>query len=746
LKTGPTIRFREMLRDAARISSFERTKIRESREEGCMNDRGSCPDRALLESFALDRLPPEQSRAAEDHLLHCDTCLSNLEAACGLESVLQALRRPPSREDAREEPVLSELIERGRRLHAQTPTTPPDRPATAGSVATPREGPGGTDVTPTTAATTAGEELQVLAPPQGPGEIGRLGPYRVLELLGQGGMGTVYLAEDPHLGRRVALKTLQPALAAERKARERFLREARAAAALEHDHIVPIYQVGEERGVPFLAMPLLRGESLETRLHSEKKVAPAEAVRIAREAAEGLACAHAAGLIHRDVKPANLWLEPSPRRRVKVLDFGLARPAESGQGLTEAGALVGTPGYIAPEQGGGGPLDGRADLFSLGVVLYRMLTGRMPFRCENMVKYIESLVSRPPSPPATVEPAVPEALSDLVLRLLARNPADRPASAAALVAELAEVPQTGSPSPPPLGETVGGEAVLPPLSPRGRGVGGEGAGVPPGAETATQERPRTQRPAKRPGWVIAAGVAAVVLLGLAAIAPYLPTRQRPSPDTWPETPTLATPAPPARVRVERIDAEHFTGDTGDSCGLLGIESFVTHFNDSVKVAARLSRPAPAYLIAFRPDGEEELVFPDEGAPPPEEERPRYPWHPGDRAKRFGLDDGAGLEPAPPPERGVLEVFAVVVLRRPLPYRDWKVQRGPGPWKRQFTPRDVVWWDNGAEVERQTADDRRKGKDVPGASQVAALTDWLKKAPEVEAVAALGFAVVGKERR
>jgi serine/threonine protein kinase len=324
-----------------------------------MNGSDPCPDRALLEGFVYNRLQPEQSRTVEDHLLHCDTCLSALEAACGLDAVRAALLQPPSQADTQDGSVVNDLIERGRRLHEQPTTTPPHAAAAVGS-----------DATPTTAPPAGGAELLVLAPPQGPGEIGRLGPYRVLQLLGKGGMGTVYLAEDPHLGRQVALKTLQPGLAADPRARERFLREARTAAALEHDHIVPIFHVGIEQSVPFLAMPLLKGESLETHLEAERKLPPAEAVRVTREAAEALACAHAAGLIHRDIKPGNLWLEPPPRRRVKVLDFGLARPVTLGQGLTETGALVGTPGYMAPEVAGGEALDGRADLFSLGVVLY----------------------------------------------------------------------------------------------------------------------------------------------------------------------------------------------------------------------------------------------------------------------------------------------------------------------------------------------------------------------------------------
>ena len=167
---------------------------------------------------------------------------------------------------------------------------------------------------PTEAATLAnapaagGERLNFLAPPQGPGELGRLGPYRVRKVLGAGGMGMVLMAEDPALKRTVALKVMRPELAARPDARQRFLREAQATAAIEHPHIVHVYQVGEDRGVPFLAMPFLKGEALDARLKRER-LPVAEVVRLGRQIAEGLAAAHRNGLIHRDIKPANIWLE-----------------------------------------------------------------------------------------------------------------------------------------------------------------------------------------------------------------------------------------------------------------------------------------------------------------------------------------------------------------------------------------------------------------------------------------------------
>ncbi len=287
------------------------------------------------------------------------------------------------------------------------------------------------------AAPTAAEEglpPHYLTPPQGPGELGRLGPYRVLRLLGAGGMGLVCEAEDTQLQRPVALKVMRPELAVRAAARRRFVREGRAMAAVEHEHVVSVYQVGEERGVPFLAMPLLRGESLEARLRRDGKLPPAEAVRIGREAAEGLAAAHARGLVHRDIKPANLWLEESGR--VKILDFGLARAADRQDALTQTGNVLGTPQYMAPEQAAGDPTDGRCDLFSLGCVLYRMCTGRLPFPGRHVLAVLSALATHQPQAPRQLEPAVPRALSDLIVRLLARDPRQRPASATEVAAAL----------------------------------------------------------------------------------------------------------------------------------------------------------------------------------------------------------------------------------------------------------------------------------------------------------------------
>jgi formylglycine-generating enzyme required for sulfatase activity/Leucine-rich repeat (LRR) protein len=236
-----------------------------------------------------------------------------------------------------------------------------------------------------------------------------------------------------------------PAMVASASGRERFLREARAAAGIKHDHVVSIYQVGEDGGVPFLAMEFLEGEPLDKRLRREGQLPIADVLRIGRETALGLAAAHARGLIHRDIKPANLWLErqggPEPsgsRVRVKILDFGLARP-ENEKALTQTGAIVGTPQYMAPEQVQNRDLDARCDLFSLGCVLYRLATGRLPFAGKDMISTLMAVATDEPPPPRELEPRIPPALAKLILRLLAKDREQRPHSAAQVAAELERI-------------------------------------------------------------------------------------------------------------------------------------------------------------------------------------------------------------------------------------------------------------------------------------------------------------------
>lgn len=234
-------------------------------------------------------------------------------------------------------------------------------------------------------------------------------------------MGVVFRAEEIRLERVVAVKVMRDALQGDPAARERFYREAKAAAKLRHDHIVSIYHVGEERDVAYSAMELLQGESLEQRLRRDFALPVAEVLRIGREIASGLAAAHRAGLIHRDIKPANVWLE-APDGRVKILDFGLARIMNDDDGMTQSGVVMGTPAYMAPEQASDEAIDARCDLFSLGCVLYAMATGEIPFKRRGAFATLSALVRVTPVAPSVVNPAIPLEVSQLVMALLEKEP------------------------------------------------------------------------------------------------------------------------------------------------------------------------------------------------------------------------------------------------------------------------------------------------------------------------------------
>jgi serine/threonine protein kinase len=266
-----------------------------------------------------------------------------------------------------------------------------------------------------------------------------IGGYTIVRLLGQGAIGRVYLARDEKLNRDVAIKVLQPAKARDPAATRRFLREGRAAAAIEHPHVMAIHQVGEDHGVPYIVMQRLVGRTLKQARQAAGRLPTAEVLRIGRETAAGLAAAHRQGLVHRDIKPDNIFLQ-EPDGQVRIIDFGLARPGVHDDiDVTLEGSLVGTPAYMSPERIEGRELDARSDLFGLGVVLYELLTNRLPFEGNSLVSMLAAISRGNPPDLRTLAPAVPEPLAGLVMRLLAHDPSDRPADAATVAAELAAI-------------------------------------------------------------------------------------------------------------------------------------------------------------------------------------------------------------------------------------------------------------------------------------------------------------------
>ena len=265
--------------------------------------------------------------------------------------------------------------------------------------------------------------------PEKPEFLGKLGKYHIERVIGRGGNGVVLRAFDPDLGRWEAIKLFAPRAATDAAVWKRVEQEARAAATIDHERVVGVRGIDRHRGQPFLVMEFVEGESVADRLRAAGgPLTVEEAVRIAEQAAEGLAAVHACGLVHRDLKPANLLVRTSDGG-VKLADFGLAR-APLDERLTETGMLVGTPAYMAPEQSRrGGAVDARSDLFALGGVLYELLTGRPPFGDGDYVDVLQRIRDMPPIPASAVNPAVPVWLGALVGKLLSKDPTARFGSA-----------------------------------------------------------------------------------------------------------------------------------------------------------------------------------------------------------------------------------------------------------------------------------------------------------------------------
>jgi eukaryotic-like serine/threonine-protein kinase len=279
------------------------------------------------------------------------------------------------------------------------------------------------------------------------------GRYELLEVLGRGGMGVVYRARDSLLDRTVAVKILPAQYASDPVLVQRFEREARAAARLSHPNIVAVFDTGQDRSARYIVMECVPGVSLAQLLNERGALPVPEAVELAAQVADALAAAHAAGIIHRDIKPGNVMVEPSGV--CKVLDFGIARAAADAA-LTQTTSLLGSAPYMAPEAALGRPAETRSDIYSLGCVLYEMLTDRPPFRGDLPAAIISQHINVAPRPPSELEPAIPAALDALVVRMLAKEPANRPASAAELAAALRASleeeplpPTVAAPAPPP---------------------------------------------------------------------------------------------------------------------------------------------------------------------------------------------------------------------------------------------------------------------------------------------------------
>jgi len=391
----------------------------------------------------------------------------------------------------------------------------------------------------------------IAAQPGSEGELTQtLGKYTLGALLGQGGMGAVYRSHHPLLNRPVAIKVMLVNIAADPQAHQRFLREAQVVAVLSHPNIVNIFDVDVQDGQPYIVMDFAPGGSLAARLQAGP-IMLEETLRLAIPLADALAYAHGQGLIHRDLKPANVLLRPdgSP----VLADFGLARPiiGDSAAQITATGAVMGTLAYMAPEQFSARPADARSDLYAFGVMLYEMLTGRVPFEGDS-APIMYGHLQQPPPPPRRLNPALPDAIEQLILRLLEKNPDMRPQSAAELAAQLRALQSAGA----AIGPTVALANALPATA---LGLPSSSATLAPSVST-----PRAND-VVRPRWVWPLiGGAALLALACSAIALLFVTRPttsetgRPTAAARPTRPAIVIEQDPTPAGATELPAAQLT--------------------------------------------------------------------------------------------------------------------------------------------------------------------------------------------
>jgi len=341
-------------------------------------------DDAMLRRLVHDQFPAEEEKKVTAHVEECPTCQSKMEsvaeAGISWNDVHQFLD-PGSLDKGRLSgcPLASE----------------------------------------TTGASDEEATVEFLDPSDTPQSLGRFGRYEITEILGRGGMGVVMRGYDPALDRHSTIKVLAPELATNAAARQRFSREAKSAAAVVHGHVIPIQTVDEQRGLPYLVMPVVEGKSLEQRIADDGPLPIIEVLRMGMQVASGLAAAHAQGLVHRDIKPANILLENGVER-VMITDFGLARAADDAN-MTRSGVIAGTPQYMSPEQARGEDVDHRSDLFSLGSVLYFICTGRPPFRAETMMGVLNRIANDQPRSLRKINADVPVWLQAIIDKLQSKD-------------------------------------------------------------------------------------------------------------------------------------------------------------------------------------------------------------------------------------------------------------------------------------------------------------------------------------
>jgi eukaryotic-like serine/threonine-protein kinase len=366
------------------------------------------------------------------------------------------------------------------------------------------------------------------------------GRYEVESRLGEGGMATVFGGTDRVLGRKVAVKVLARQYARDRTSVERFRREAQAAAGLNHPNVVSVFDTGSDDGVHYIVMEHVEGRTLADIIRQEGALPPARAAGIAIDVCRALSSAHEKGMVHRDVKPGNVLLTPDGG--VKVADFGIARVA-SGEPLTATGSVLGTASYLSPEQATGGQIDARSDIYSLGCVLYEMLTGQTPFAGDTPVSIAYKHVEEQPTAPSLVNRAVPPGMEAVVAKAMAKDPADRYQSTAHMASDIGAAAPAATPAQTEAVPAADRTELLP---------------VSPDGPASTAPLPETvPREARRRWWPLAAAATALAILGVALALTLgtetpLPTASPTSPPSSPSpspSPTASTPPPIPTVDI-----------------------------------------------------------------------------------------------------------------------------------------------------------------------------------------------------
>jgi predicted Ser/Thr protein kinase len=610
-----------------------------------------------MERFLVGDLAEDHIERLARHLEECPACQKVLPAAAPADALVGLLRGPLVLEPHAGEPECAAAIETlVHRLGPPIPTKAREQAAFS-----------------TIAAAAGGEALDTpvgadAAGPQSdepddhfaslPCSFGRC---EILTRLGKGGMGSVYLARDTTLARKVALKICQPRRAEGLHGRERFLREARAAAALQHEGICRVLDFGVEDGIQFLTMEYVEGRPLLHLLEGEQPLESGRAANLVERVAVALAAAHRHGVIHRDLKPANIMLDE--RDQPKVVDFGLARQ-EHDPALTRPGTLLGTPAYMSPEQVDGRPTDVRTDIYSLGVILYELVTGRRPFSGATVSQLMYQIAHGDLQPPSAYRPGLDPALETICLKAMSRSPQDRFGSMDELAARLHDfLAATGAATRSYIPGTEGAEKSTSPIVP-----------------STILSRIKGAL-ARRPG---IAALAVLGVLGLGAVGYFV---FHPGPGRQPE------------LFNGWIDVRVWEEGNPDRSGLRlnHVDALPLKAKDKIRVEARLNRPAYLYVFWIDADGKAQPV---------------YPWKPGHWEERPVNEKPVGALDLPPDpgdgweiEKGMagMETLVMLVRAQPLSRSQEKELRAllAGlPSQTMQNAGAAVWFENGAVVHNE----------------------------------------------